>query len=89
MKLIKTIFITVILLGLIWVDLPENIKTKYELPNKIDVNIFGLNIKKEFNIKLLPPFRSKPNLVLNSFLIFNPKILKSILLGSLYLALIL
>ncbi|MDO9027757.1 MAG: protein translocase subunit SecD [Candidatus Roizmanbacteria bacterium] len=63
MKLIKTIFITVILLGLIWVDLPENIKTKYKLPSKIDVNIFGLNIKKEFNTKLGLDLKGGSNLV--------------------------
>ena len=63
MKLIKTIFITVILLGLIWVDLPENIKTKYELPSKIDVNIFGLNIKKEFNTKLGLDLKGGSNLI--------------------------
>jgi len=63
MKLIKTIFITVILLGLIWVDLPYNIKTKYELPSKIDVNIFGLNIKKEFNTKLGLDLKGGSNLI--------------------------
>lgn len=63
MKLIKTIFITVILLGLIWVDLPENIKTKYELPSKIDVNIFGLSIKKEFNTKLGLDLKGGSNLI--------------------------
>ncbi len=63
MKLIKTIFITVILLGLIWVDLPENIKTKYKVPSKIDFNIFGLNIKKEFNTKLGLDLKGGSNLV--------------------------
>ncbi len=52
MKLIKTIFITVVLLGLIWVDLPENIKTKYKIPSQIDFNIYGLNVKKDFTTKL-------------------------------------
>jgi len=63
MKLIKTIFIAAILLGLIWVDLPENIKTKYKVPNKIDFNIFGLNIKKEFNTKLGLDLKGGSNLV--------------------------
>ncbi|MDO8741525.1 MAG: hypothetical protein Q7J11_00060, partial [Candidatus Roizmanbacteria bacterium] len=63
MKLIKTIFITVILLGLIWVDLPENIKAKYKLPSKIDVNVFGLNIKKEFNTKLGLDLKGGSNLI--------------------------
>lgn len=52
MKLIKTILIAFILLGLIWVDLPYNIKTKYKIPDKIDFNVFGLNIKKNFTTKL-------------------------------------
>lgn len=63
MKLIKTIFIAVILLGLIWVDLPENIKAKYKLPSKIDVNVFGLNIKKEFNTKLGLDLKGGSNLI--------------------------
>ncbi len=52
MKLIKTIFITIILLGLIWVDLPENIKTKYKIPSQINFNVYGLNVKKDFTTKL-------------------------------------
>ncbi|KKP61073.1 MAG: Preprotein translocase subunit SecD [Candidatus Roizmanbacteria bacterium GW2011_GWA2_34_18] len=52
MKLIKTIFITVILLGFIWVDLPENVKTKYKIPSGIDFNAYGLNVKKDFTTKL-------------------------------------
>jgi preprotein translocase subunit SecD len=52
MKIFKLIFITLVFLGLIWVDLPENIKTKYNIPSQIDFNIFGLNIKKDFTTKL-------------------------------------
>ncbi len=63
MKLIKTIFIAVILFGLIWVDLPENIKTKYNIPSQIDINIFGLNIKKEFTTKLGLDLRGGSNLI--------------------------
>ncbi|MBI5123343.1 protein translocase subunit SecD [Candidatus Roizmanbacteria bacterium] len=63
MKLFKTLFIVLVLLGLIWVDLPENIKTKYELPSKIDVNISGLNIKKEFNTKLGLDLKGGSNLI--------------------------
>ncbi len=63
MKLIKTIFITAVLLVLIWVDLPYDTKTKYKLPNKIDVNIFGLNIKKEFNTKLGLDLKGGSNLI--------------------------
>lgn len=54
MKIIKTIFITIVLLGLIWVDF---------LPNKIDFNIFGLNIKKEFTTKLGLDLKGGSNLV--------------------------
>jgi len=52
MKIFKSIFITLIFLGLIWVDLPDNIKTKYKIPSKIDFNIYGLNVKKDFTTKL-------------------------------------
>ncbi len=63
MKLIKTIFITVIFLGLIWVDLPENIKIKYRIPSKIDISVFGLNIKKEFITKLGLDLKGGSNLI--------------------------
>lgn len=63
MKLIKTIFIAVILLGLVWVDLPESIKTKYNIPSQIDINIFGLNIKKEFTTKLGLDLRGGSSLI--------------------------
>ncbi len=52
MKMFKTLFIALIFLGLIWVDLPESIKTKYNIPGKIDVSVFGINIKKDFTTKL-------------------------------------
>jgi len=52
MKIFKSIFIALIFLGLIWVDLPENVKTKYKIPNKIDFNVYGLNVKKDFTTKL-------------------------------------
>jgi preprotein translocase subunit SecD len=63
MKLFKTIFIVLVFLGLIWVDLPESIKTKYNLPNKVDFNVFGLNIKKEFNTKLGLDLKGGSNLI--------------------------
>lgn len=52
MKIFKIVFIILIFLGLIWVDLPENIKTKYKIPNQLNFNIFGLNVKKDFTTKL-------------------------------------
>lgn len=52
MKIFKTIFVALVFLGLIWVDLPENIKTKYKIPSQIDFNVFGLNVKKDFTTKL-------------------------------------
>src|SRR3989339_1186894 len=52
MKIFKSIFIALIFLGLIWVDLPESIKTKYKIPSQINFNIFGLNVKKDFSTKL-------------------------------------
>jgi len=52
MKIFKSIFIALIFLGLIWVDLPESIKTKYKIQSQINFNIFGLNVKKDFSTKL-------------------------------------
>ncbi|VVA43313.1 Protein translocase subunit SecD [Candidatus Roizmanbacteria bacterium] len=52
MKIFKSIFITLVFLGLIWVDLPENIKAKYKIPSQINFNIYGLNVKKDFTTKL-------------------------------------
>ncbi|MEK7522456.1 MAG: protein translocase subunit SecD [Patescibacteria group bacterium] len=52
MKIFKSIFIAFIFLGLIWVDLPESIKIKYKIPNQINFNVFGLNVKKDFTTKL-------------------------------------
>lgn len=52
MKIFKVIFITLIFLALIWVDLPESIKTKYKIPSQINFNLFGLNVKKDFTTKL-------------------------------------
>ena len=50
-------------MGLVWVDLPYNIKTKYKVPSKINFNIFGLNIKKEFNTKLGLDLKGGSNLI--------------------------
>lgn len=52
MKIFKTIFVAFIFLFLVWVDLPENIKTKYKIPGQINFNVFGLNVKKDFPTKL-------------------------------------
>lgn len=52
MKIFKSILITLVFLGLIWVGIPENIKAKYKIPNQINFNIYGLNIKKDFTTKL-------------------------------------
>jgi len=52
MKIFKTILVALIFLALIWVDLPESIKTKYKIPSQINFNVFGLNVKKDFTTKL-------------------------------------
>lgn len=52
MKIFKSILIGLIFLGLIWVDLPESIKTKYNIPSQLSFNIFGLDVKKDFTTKL-------------------------------------
>lgn len=52
MKIFKTIIIALVFLGLIWVDLPESIKTKYKIPSQMSFNLFGVDIKKDFTTKL-------------------------------------
>ncbi|KKP63124.1 MAG: Preprotein translocase subunit SecD [Candidatus Roizmanbacteria bacterium GW2011_GWC2_34_23] len=52
MKIFKSIIITLVFLGLIWVDLPESVKTKYKIPSQINFNFYGLNVKKDFTTKL-------------------------------------
>jgi len=52
MKIFKTILVALIFLALIWVDVPESIKTKYKIPSQINFNVFGLNVKKDFTTKL-------------------------------------
>jgi preprotein translocase subunit SecD len=63
MKILKIIFIAVVFLGLIWVDIPESIKTKYKIPSQINFNIFGLNIKKDFTTKLGLDLRGGSSLI--------------------------
>ncbi len=54
MKLIKKLLIVLLIVLVLWIDLPEN----YRLGNfainplKINANIFGLQIKKDFNTRL-------------------------------------
>lgn len=52
MKLIKTIFLLLIIVFLIWVNIPESLKNKYHIPSALEINIFGLKIKKEFKTQL-------------------------------------
>ncbi len=52
MKIFKSILIGLIFLVLIWVDLPESIKTKYKIPSQLSFNVFGLDVKKDFTTKL-------------------------------------
>lgn len=52
MKIFKSIVIALVFLGLIWIDLPENVKTKFNIPSQISFNIFGFNVKKDFTTKL-------------------------------------
>jgi len=63
MKLIKTIFFAVVLLGLIWVDLPESLKAKYKIPSGINVTVFGMNVKKDFITKLGLDLKGGSNLI--------------------------
>jgi preprotein translocase subunit SecD len=52
MNKIKLLLLTIIFLFIVWVDLPENFKTKYKIPSQISFNIFGVDIKKDFTTKL-------------------------------------
>lgn len=52
MNKIKILVLILLSLFIIWVDLPENIKTKYKIPSQIDFNVYGLNVKKDFSTKL-------------------------------------
>ncbi|MFA6017419.1 MAG: protein translocase subunit SecD [Patescibacteria group bacterium] len=52
MKIFKSIIITLVFLGLIWVDLPENVKVKFKIPSQISFSVFGINVKKDFTTKL-------------------------------------
>ncbi len=63
MKIIKLFLLAFIILGILWVDLPENIKDKYKITNKFDFTVFGLKIKKEFDIKLGLDLKGGSNLV--------------------------
>jgi len=52
MKIIKYIFLILIVLGIIWIDLPETIREKLHLSSSLEINIFGLTIKKDFKTHL-------------------------------------
>lgn len=52
MNKIKILLLTILTLFIIWVDLPESIKTKYKIPSQINFNVFGFNVKKDFTTKL-------------------------------------
>jgi len=52
MNNIKILALIMLSLFIIWVDLPESIKTKYKIPSQINFNVFGLNVKKDFTTKL-------------------------------------
>jgi preprotein translocase subunit SecD len=63
MKIIKLFFLVFIFLLLIWVDLPETIKTKYKIPSQINFTVFGLNVKRDFTTKLGLDLKGGSNLV--------------------------
>jgi len=66
MKIFKSIIIALVFLGLIWVDLPENIKTKYKIPSQMNFSIFGLNVKKDFTTKLGLDLKGGSSLIFES-----------------------
>jgi preprotein translocase subunit SecD len=68
MKIFKTIIIAFVFFGLIWVDLPENIKTKYKIPSQISFNIFGLDVKKDFTTKLGLDLKGGSSLIFEAIL---------------------
>jgi len=73
MKGLKFIIPLLVLLLIIWIDLPENFKIKFQLaklkidytvnPLSIDTNIFGLTLKKDFNTKLGLDLKGGSNLI--------------------------
>jgi preprotein translocase subunit SecD len=66
MKILKSILIGLIFLGLIWVDLPESIKTKYKIPSQLSFNVFGLDVKKDFTTKLGLDLKGGSSLIFES-----------------------
>jgi preprotein translocase subunit SecD len=62
MKIFKFLIIFILLITLIWIDLPENVPVKFNVgknkvdftlnPLSIDYNLFGAQIKRNFNTKL-------------------------------------
>ena len=60
---IKILLLTILTLFIIWVDLPESVKTKYKIPSQINFNFYGLNVKKDFTTKLGLDLKGGSNLV--------------------------
>lgn len=54
MKIVKAIILVILVVFIILIDLPENLKIgKYTInPLSIDFNVFGINVKKDFRTKL-------------------------------------
>jgi len=51
-KFFKIIFLLFIIAVIIWIDLPETIRNKYNVSSSMDFNLFGLRIKKDFKTSL-------------------------------------
>lgn len=72
-KIVKTLFVLLLLLLLVWIDLPSNYPVKFNLGNKkfeykinplsIDLQAFGLIIKKDFTTHLGLDLRGGSHLV--------------------------
>ncbi len=52
MKFFKWLFYILFVIFLIWINIPDSLKEKYNIPSGLKINIFGLNIKKEFKTQL-------------------------------------
>ncbi|PIV11167.1 protein translocase subunit SecD [Candidatus Roizmanbacteria bacterium CG03_land_8_20_14_0_80_35_26] len=51
-KFFKIIFLLFIITVIIWIDLPETIRNKYNITSLLDFSLFGLRIKKDFKTSL-------------------------------------
>ena len=73
MKLIKFLFLVFIIVLIVWIDLPENYKVKFNIgqrkveytinPLSLNLNIFGLTIKRNFQTHLGLDLKGGSNLV--------------------------